>query len=353
MSSPFEIGPSRASVGTQAWNAVVEDSPDGWVWSLYEWLDVIENVQGWPLEDRSFTILRGDEVVAVVPLHLIRPERRMEISGWGPTCPAIVGSLSPGDRAKCQTVVAKHLRDLAEQLKCVRIDLAVHPLSATSLSARWGVNPLLPYQGLDVSGHSQVVDLRAPVDSLWSSLSATSRSKIRKSMKAGYSVACEEWSEHVDTYMRLHEETYVRSGVTPVNRDYFSGIAARIAPRGNARLLVARDRSGKVVGYHSQACFGSGAMYKSGCSASQTRDDGVNYLLMWSSMLDAKQSGRDWYECGEIFLSRAADKNAGLTFFKQRFGGEPHRYFRLRIEVDSPTSDRWISRLTSRQRSEA
>ncbi|HRJ69307.1 MAG TPA: hypothetical protein PK812_06830, partial [Beijerinckiaceae bacterium] len=40
------------------------------------------------------------------------------------------------------------------------------------------------------------------------------------------------------------------------------------------------------------------------------------------------------YDCGWIFPGASDGKQRGLTLFKTRFGGEPHRAFRARRQVE-------------------
>ena len=101
-----------------------------------------------------------------------------------------------------------------------------------------------------------------------------------------------------------------------------------MADAGYSVLWAALDQKGGTVAFHNDMHFGAGAWYHTGCSTAAGLATGANYLLFWKSMLGAKAAGRRWYDCGEIFPPGADKKLNGLTFFKTRFGGEPHRFLK-------------------------
>jgi hypothetical protein len=52
--------------------------------------------------------------------------------------------------------------------------------------------------------------------------------------------------------------------------------------------------------------------------------------------MGAKASGLRWYDCGAIFPGKSAtQKQKGLTIFKTKFGGQPHRLFAAEIDLQS------------------
>jgi hypothetical protein len=55
-------------------------------------------------------------------------------------------------------------------------------------------------------------------------------------------------------------------------------------------------------------------------------------------MLKAKKMGVEWYDAGWIFPHGATEKQKGLTYFKTRFGGEPHRSFFAELDLSLSVS---------------
>jgi hypothetical protein len=328
-------GVPRTDITKEKWDALVQGSPDGFVWGVFDWQEMITQVPGWGLRDVSFALVERSDLRAVVPVHHITAETRVSSGGWGLIGPIVAGDLPDKHARRVRASAIEHIGRIAADLRCTRIDVGTPTVTQSALNNRWGVNPFLEFGFTDCSSHSRVVDLTRSEEELMSAVSESTRRQIRRAAQLGYTARVEPWSEHVDSYHELHTATYARTGAIRIAREYFAGIADRIAPLGLSRLLVARDADGRVVAYHNQACFREAAFYHTGCSATDHLGSGVNHLLFWSSMLDARAQGRKWYEVGEVFFSYGSEKDRGLTEYKTRFGGDTHRTFRARMELSN------------------
>jgi hypothetical protein len=319
---------SRAETTQADWDALVCGSPDGWVFSLWGWQELILAVEPWALEDHSFAIREGRRLLAVVPLQYHPGSGLMASSGWGGSGPVIDDRLDGKARNKLMGQAIEHCITLTRERGAAGFDVSLSPVTITSLSSAWGVNPLV-FHGLeDRSGLAQVIDLSKSEEELWADLTSDARRQIKQAREAGYHVERVNWPEHVDRYYDLHTATYQRTGVSPHEREYFAGIADHTASTGNSVLWAVYRTGVEVVAYHGAAWFGAGATYHTGCSTVEDRDAGASYLLFWEAMLGAKHAGMRWYECGAIFPGAAAtQKQKGLSTFKTKFGGQPHRQF--------------------------
>jgi len=287
-------------------------------------------------------VVDGDEPVAVVPLHWIAVDRRLSGSGFGLTAPAIIGGAAE-ERARISTFVFDEVRALARRLGARRVEFALSPVSQTALAAN-GSNPFLQYGFADESGHSRVLDLRQTESELHAGLARDARQQIRKANDAGITARQVPWSEWLDDYYRLHQETYTRTGVTPHMREYFAGIAERLAPRGYSMLTAAFDANGNVLAFHNTARLGGGAMYHTGCSTESALRAGANYVAFWEALKHAKAAGCEWYELGEVFPGHTSGKTHGLTVFKSKFGGEVRPSFRAALTLpDDPARQAYSS----------
>lgn len=324
----------RSNISRQRWDELVHSSPDGWVYALSAWLDMIGRVTPWGLEDRSFALEHGGQLVAVVPLHHAVAHRRLASSGWGWVGPVVVGGLHANFEAKVLKAAFREVRTIATDLKIERIDLAAPAVTSRSLANRWGVNPFTAYGFRDVSTLTRVIDLQPDEKELWAGLSADARQQIRRAQTDGYRAAIENWQGLVDAYYRVHCETYARSALPPHPRAYFEGFARDIAPEGHTILAVGRDPAGQPIAFHNAVYLGKGALYATGCSETAHLGSGVNYLLFWEAMLAAKRAGCTWYEAGDVVGADSADtKLRGLGTFKSKFGGEDHRCFRSTLTL--------------------
>lgn len=322
--------PSIAETDAAAWDALVRQSPDGWVFSLHGWQRVVTDVDAWGFEERGFAIREGKRLLAVVPLHYRPSHKVMASSGWGGSGPVMDAALSPTERDRVMAAALARMGEIAQADHAEALEVSCYPVTASSIGNRWGVNPYQRHGFEDVSLLSQVIDLSASEEEIWNGFSQSARQAVRKAEKAGFRTERVDWGAMLDTYYDCHVETYERTGVTPHPRRYFSGIAAQTAPAGASVLYAAYSAAGEPVAFHNDARWGAGSNYHTGCSRASTRETGLDYLLMWTALRDARAAGCLWYDCGWVFPGSADSKQQGLTLFKTRFGGELHRAFRAR-----------------------
>ncbi len=313
-------------------------SPDGWPFALSSWRRLILAVDEWQLEDHSFAVFDGTQMCAVVPMQLDRRNGALGMTGWG-GCGPVIGGPASKRRDVVRTAVIQMVDQKAAKLSASTVHLSVPPVTVSAIGNSRGVNPFA-FCGLeDRSGIAQVIDLSPDEATLWRGLSETARQTARKAEKHGIIIVRANWAEMLDSYYIVHQENYRRTGVMPHPKSYFSGIAHEMAETGYSVLWVALNREGHVIAFHNDMHFGVGAWYHTGCSTDAALKNGANYLLFWKSMLGAKAAGRRWYDCGEIFPVSADKKRDGLTLFKTRFGGEPHRFLKATKQYDTSRED--------------
>lgn len=325
---------ARATLARVDWDTLVTASPDGWVFSLYGWQELILAVREWDLQDWSFGLHQGGQLIAVVPLQFNPHNRRIASSAWGGSGPVLHVSLQGKQRQRVMQQLLDECILRGQQCGATHFDFTTLPATRSSIDSRWGVNPFVGFGFDDQAGLSQLIDLSRAEDELWGDLSADTRRQIRIAKERGYSVERVDWTEHLDGYYALHCETYKRTGVEPHPRAYFSGMAAHTAPSGHSVLWCVKTTDGEVLAYHNAAWLGEGAYYHTGCSKTLAGEHGASYLLFWEAMLGAKAAGMRWYDCGAIFPNAKDPKQRGLTTFKTKFGGEPHRLFKSEIVLD-------------------
>ena len=324
---------SRSEISAAEWDAVVKDSPDGWVFSSYDWQGMILAVAQWGFEDFSFGLRENGKLLAVVPLQFNSRNGRISSSAWGGSGPVLDGSLAEKKRQQILQMALDQCVAFGRKSNATHFDFSVSPVTRSAIASVWGVNPFV-FCGLeDLSVLSQVIDLTPDEDALWAGLSADARRQVRIAREQGYKVERAKWDECVDHYYSLHCETYRRTGVEPHPRDYFAGIAAYTAPAGYSVLWRVQSSEGETIAYHNAAWFGVGGYYHTGCSTVKASEYGASYLLFWEAMLGAKKAGIRWYDCGAIFPNSEDAKQQGLTTFKTKFGGETHRLFRVEIPL--------------------
>jgi hypothetical protein len=323
----------RAQCGRAQWDAVVSVSSEAWVWALWDWQEVILAVPRWQLEDASFAIADGDRIVGVVPLQWSGDRARVSGSGFGLTAPALSSALRPAERDTVTAFAFAHVRALALSGSAQRIDFALSPVSEGSIATPLPMNPFLAHGYSDNSGVVRVVDLQQEEQQILAGFSRDTRQQIRRAREAGVSVRQVDWREFLDEYYAVHVETYERTGEVPHPREYFAGIASRLAPAGHSVLWAATTREGRIVAFHNSARLGRGAMYHTGCSRAAALHNGANYLAFWEALVGAKAAGCLAYEIGEIFPGALGGKKEGLSRFKSKFGGDTRPLYRGSLEL--------------------
>ena len=293
--------------------------------------------------DHSFAVSENGQLVAVMPLQYSPHTKRMTSSGWGGSGPVIRGDLEGVVRERVLRLTLDYARAQAETAAASVLDIAISPASRAALSQHWGVNPFIFYGYRDVSLLSQVVDLSPTPEQLFAALPKKTRYVLRKLSSSGVQIRRVEWRHYLDTYYKVHRETYIRTGVSPHPKSYFAGIACEMAPRGHAVLLAAFSADGEAIAFNNTARFGEGAFYHTGCSRSQALNLDANHLLLWHAMLAAKEDGIRWFDLGTINPLADDPKLKSLSIFKTRFGGEPHRFFRCELTLSSPTTPSVVS----------
>ena len=316
------------------WDSLVYQSDDGWLFSLFDWQKAITAIPEWGLEEHSFAVFQDGKMVAAMPLS-IRPGGVVASTGWGMSGPVIAPGVHPGYRDKILKNIFRHVLDIGNKNEAQRIEVAISSLNKTSLTNRWGVNPLICYGFSDVSTHTRIIDLRLSEEKVYSRLSQDARYNIRSAVKSGFTVKRVMWSEWLDEYYEIHRENYVRTGVTPHPKAYFESVSHCFGNSNQAILLTALDRLGNPVAFHNCARFKNTSLYWTGCCKNKYLNSGVNYLLVWEALVDSLKNGCEWYEMGESFPNIGEGKEKGLSVFKGKFGGELHRLYKGEIILDN------------------
>lgn len=317
----------------EAWDDLVRRSPDGWCWGTHAWQRLVVDVPRWRFQECGFGVELDGRLVAVVPLHFQPDVRYLASSGWGLTGPILAPGLPSRLERRIMAGIFEECRHIGAERGALWLEAGMRTATQRSLASRWGVNPLVFFGFTDESQHSKVINLRLDEERLWADLSDKARQPIRKARREGYSVQRVEWREMLDIYYDIHCETYTRTGVPPHPREYFSGIADRMAPAGYNTLWAGVAPDGEIVAFHNTARFQNVGYYHTGCCRTAPLASGVNYLLVWSAILGLRQENGTWYEVGEVFPGVTAGKEYGLSLIKSRFGGEVHRSFRGKFSL--------------------
>src|SRR5207249_9516948 len=105
-------------------------------------------------------------------------------------------------------------------------------------------------------------------------------------------------------------------------RVLFERVWENLVSRGNAQFWFATQGSEVVAGLILLR-YKSAVTYWSGCSVTSSDAMAANSLLLWETMLAAKQQGDQWFEVGPVpRASESTSKMDRIGRFKNQCGGE-------------------------------
>ena len=238
----------------------------------------------------------------------------------GPCGPVLRDGLSERQRSDIFRALREEIDAVAAETGADECWMQLSPLAPNRLPDRQvAVNPLEEFRCETVQTQSYVVDLTPDEGQLWKGLAGRARNAIRKAEREGYEITLAGSKADVDAYYALHTVTYRRTGATPHPQAFFQNIWDRLGPPGVANLFMARH-GGEAVAAINVAAFKGAAVYWTGASLEEHARNGVNNLLLWKTMLWAKNNGIRWYEVGEASPDAEDPKLRGLSRFKRSFG---------------------------------
>ena len=169
-----------------------------------------------------------------------------------------------------------------------------------------------------------LTDLTQSDDDLLISMHHKTRYNIRLAKKKGVEVKISTEEKYISDFYKLMEATSGRNQFAPHPRSYYTKELEVLGQTKNAALFLALYQE-KVIAANLVTFFGKRATYLHGASDYEHRKLMAPYLLQWQAILEAKSRGCVRYDWHGITL----DKNhpwAGITRFKQGFGGEVNKF---------------------------
>jgi dTDP-4-amino-4,6-dideoxygalactose transaminase len=313
----------RSKTDRQEWNSLVDSSEEGWLFHRYEWIEQTASIHS--LTNFFFLIRLKNELAAALPIQKNADDiiYSIQLGYAGPLCSNKYREL----KNELFNKLFQLLKVWIEENNIARTYITLPPLSQSCFNNLHGINPLINYYFDDVSTHTNIINLRKPENELWSDLSESARTKIRKAIKQEYSIKEVFWKDYLHEYYTLHEETYKRTGADPRQIIYFK-LINKLNRTQNSILYAAFDKNNSIVAFHNAAIYKNTGFYWTGCSKSEEMHSGVNYLLMWESIKNAKKIHCEYFDVGELFPNSGDKKLSGLSNFKSKFGGTIYRFYK-------------------------
>lgn len=198
-----------------------------------------------------------------------------------------------------------------------------HAPAATLLNDRPGWRTVPSSQPV----HSRLLSLGRRSADLLAAMHEKTRYNIRLAERKGVSVSLLTGQKDLDPFLALLHQTAHRDGITVHPDRYFQKMAEILAPKNFLTIFSTRFK-GHVCAANLVYHFGDTVTYAHGASGNEDRNVMAPHLLQWEQIEWAEQLRARWYDFWGIAPNNASDKHpwAGITRFKQGFGGDARAY---------------------------
>ena len=188
---------------------------------------------------------------------------------------------------------------------------------------------------------SWILDLRPSEEELLKSMRKTTRYSIRKAQRDGVRIIQSDNPKHSLRFFPLYGTTVDRQRFTPFSEQYLTTEFEVFRKDGQAMWFFAKYNREIVSGAMVIKSNGS-AFYHHGASSQKYPSVPASALLQWEAIREAKKSGLKRYNFWGIAPENEPNHPwAGITLFKQGFGGYAETYVHAKDYVLSPRY--WIT----------
>ena len=251
----------------------------------------------------------------------------------------LINSSAPlQNQQQAMGLIVAGLRDIAKNERVVlwRTDPPLKNSDTTALSiykklgfakSRRSVQPRVNW----------VVDVSAGVNNILAAMKPKTRYNIRLAEKHGVKVVVSKNPEDIRIFNQLNKETSIRDRFIPHSDNYYKKQLELLGRSGELELLIAYldniPLAATLVSF-----FGNKATYLHGASSDQHRELMANHAIQWQGLVEAQARGCATYDFGGIDFNNEHPSWAGITRFKQGFGGKEVEYVGT---LELPISPLW------------
>ena len=298
---------------TQEWDALVEESPQGTIFTRSWWLDAV-CPEGYQL----LSVRRGGRIVAGMALPDPERHRGARVIRMPRLTQTLGPLLVPPSGGKYETNLSHEMEWLRELVALVP------PVDGLAFNCHYRFTNWLPfcwagYQ--QTTRYTYLFDDLHDLAAIYQGMSAKTRNIIRKSQKAGIVV---EECDDIETLLPLLRLTFSRQGMElPFTEELVRRIDATCAARDARKMFAARDREGNMhaILYHvyDKKCMyylmqGSDPALRSSGAALLAQWHAIQYAAAVTSIYDFEGSMLETVE--HVFRSFGAVQRPYFTIFK-------------------------------------
>ncbi len=176
--------------------------------------------------------------------------------------------------------------------------------------------------------HTLILNLSQDSQQLMADMRQTTRRYIRQAQKASLTVDHAPGSTYLEQFYTIMTEVGQRKQFGVHTKDYYHQVCQAFAssPAGKTHIFLAKQGD-TILGSYFLLQFGHKAWELYGGLTDQGQQLKAGYLLKWQAILTMKELGVTEYDQWGIAPSDQSNHPlAGVTYFKQGFGGTPRLY---------------------------
>jgi peptidoglycan pentaglycine glycine transferase (the first glycine) len=214
-----------------------------------------------------------------------------------------------------------HVKDLARQegVAFIRISpLILEGAESRRLFHKHG------FRDAPIHMHAEatwMLDIRPSEEELLAGMRKNTRYYVRRAARDGVEVFQSRDPADVAVFNALYQETVDRHSFVPYSEEYLEKQFGAFAADDQVAVFLARY-GGEVLSGAIIMFYGRAAFYHHGASSSRHPKIPSSYLLQWEAVRAARRRGCTLYNFWGIASTEDPQHPwAGLTFFKQGFGG--------------------------------
>lgn len=165
-----------------------------------------------------------------------------------------------------------------------------------------------------------ILDLSKDEKVLLKEMRKNTRYSLKQAEKMDISVTSGVTELMLDKFYKIHQETSKRQGFVPYSWDYLKAQLEVFGDQDQMRVYLA-EYDGKVISAAVIMFYGNEGVYHHGASLSEYNKIPGSYLIQWEAIKEARRRGMKRYNFWGVVENAPKHPWAGLSFFKQGFGG--------------------------------
>lgn len=315
-------------INSENWDSFIYSSSMGWTYFLYDMINVIRNKN---YKNESFAVVdENNEIFMIMQLHRT-PENTL-VSQWGF---ALKDNLTRKQSRLVKQTFENYIDSYMGKYNIGSFDASLPPLTTQNYPTKHScVNPLMFYNFIPSIRYTYVVDLSKDNDKMLADCEETTRQAIRKYNKSDlYSIVESNGSEEdCNVYIKLHKETYVRSGASQwiLEDTYNRNIFEVLIPSGQAKVYFLKDNTtNEYVASVAILLYKNKTAYYWWGASKNNKEIGINKYLLFNVICKLKDyfNNEGYFETGGAHPYLRSGKFKGLNDFKKCFGTFIHPIF--------------------------